>query len=963
MNNLLSSSHLSPPISSEITINGTHASDSYHNPQFFFTLTSASVIQITCRRLDNYFELGHYFYLLSRSDTIPSRSWFKKGDIIRESEIVDTTLDIVMRIHLECGNYVIMPTVYDYEKRIGFKGVTFQVELRSEVWGAIVRLLKLPPCMKREIKSSWSKSHSKSEFKAELQKLKPTFFVDKKSDQAQIEDHKSNNENNENIIKKEQEKQTTDQSQDATLNTDGTSSKITIPPLNNPTNKLDNDSLKRNHVINFQNPQFILRIKQTMEVCVKLTCSGKDATDVMTLAIVKGLNENKKRYQLGDETNVIYSSPEKVSLEIYVKVKLEASKDYPFLIIVGCSNNGDLPFKITLEYSESYDEQIELFEELPLPITDGRKDDPAEDIINKFHPFGKRWTEVNCVDEIMEYCDQNNYYFIDNLFPPDQKSINKFYWPSTNSKNDSSQVEWKRPSSFLDSPELIIDGVDVQDLVQGEDLNDAWLLQALSAVAINPNRIHEIFYPTCYSPRGVYSIKLFVEEKWQYVIIDDFLPVKEGRVAFARSKDPNELWSCLLEKAFAKVFGSYGRLEQIRKMHLGFVLLTGGYTRTISLGKTPEDQIWSTFKSYTENKWLIGALTRKNRAKFTGLVSDHFYCVLDAKEIENEKLLYLYNVWGNTEWTGEFSDHSQSWSDQQKKELSVEEKEDGLFWMRLEDFIIHFSKATLCKVGSGQLRYAYKEFGNWNEWGGETEPNKNSKILVRVFKPSKLIITLSREGKDASDEACMKFYVCRGKVTTDHIPSKHIVSMTSFRATRRLLLEVEIPPGIYFLIPVISERNQDSWIFKIRSEYELAVQKHTSSAWPNKYVLDGPWTYSGGLYSIENPCFTFEVAQHTEIIVRARRLEKKRKQPVGFIIFTGKNVVVDRRLDRSRIIFEGQNTSSKKESSELISLEPSSYPYYIMIHTSKRITNTTFQVTILSENPLAIQTKQTLTEK
>ena len=42
-------------------------------------------------------------------------------------------------------------------------------------------------------------------------------------------------------------------------------------------------------------------------------------------------------------------------------------------------------------------------------------------------------------------------------------------------------------------------------------------------------------------------------------MIDDHLPVNsKGKPAFSRSRD-NEIWVCLLEKAWAKLHGTYAR--------------------------------------------------------------------------------------------------------------------------------------------------------------------------------------------------------------------------------------------------------------------------------------------------------------------------------------------------------------------------------------------------------------------
>ena len=47
--------------------------------------------------------------------------------------------------------------------------------------------------------------------------------------------------------------------------------------------------------------------------------------------------------------------------------------------------------------------------------------------------------------------------------------------------------------------------------------------------------------------------------QWKDVVVDDWIPCNADsrRQLFAQSSDPNELWVCLLEKAFARFYGSY----------------------------------------------------------------------------------------------------------------------------------------------------------------------------------------------------------------------------------------------------------------------------------------------------------------------------------------------------------------------------------------------------------------------
>eukprot|EP00362_Geleiidae_sp_MMETSP1317_P001351 CAMPEP_0201282170 /NCGR_PEP_ID=MMETSP1317-20130820/4975_1 /ASSEMBLY_ACC=CAM_ASM_000770 /TAXON_ID=187299 /ORGANISM="Undescribed Undescribed, Strain Undescribed" /LENGTH=65 /DNA_ID=CAMNT_0047594127 /DNA_START=488 /DNA_END=685 /DNA_ORIENTATION=+ len=64
------------------------------------------------------------------------------------------------------------------------------------------------------------------------------------------------------------------------------------------------------------------------------------------------------------------------------------------------------------------------------------------------------------------------------------------------------------------------------------------------------------------SPEGLYEVQVFEMGIWMKVIVDDYFPVdsRTAKLAFSGPKieeGVTELWVCLLEKAWAKIYGSY----------------------------------------------------------------------------------------------------------------------------------------------------------------------------------------------------------------------------------------------------------------------------------------------------------------------------------------------------------------------------------------------------------------------
>jgi calpain-15 len=61
----------------------------------------------------------------------------------------------------------------------------------------------------------------------------------------------------------------------------------------------------------------------------------------------------------------------------------------------------------------------------------------------------------------------------------------------------------------------------------------------------------------------------------------------------------------------------------------------------------------------------------------------------------------MRNPWGKKEWTGDWSDSSQLWTPELKAQLNVSSREDGIFFMSMNDFQKYFNDIAICYYHNG----------------------------------------------------------------------------------------------------------------------------------------------------------------------------------------------------------------------------------------------------------------------
>ncbi|XP_012145683.2 calpain A isoform X3 [Megachile rotundata] len=518
--------------------------------------------------------------------------------------------------------------------------------------------------------------------------------------------------------------------------------------------------------------------------------------------------------------------------------------------------------------------EIKKFLDKPITTTKNYIGKPYYNLGEKGSGFRPRGA-VQDFNTLRRECLSTGTLFEDPEFPPDDSSL--FF-----SKRPDRYIEWKRPMEIADNPQLFVEGFSRFDVQQGE-LGDCWLLAAVANLTMDANLFFQVVpedqsFEENYA--GIFHFRFWQYGRWVDVVIDDRLPTYHGELLYLHSSESNEFWSALLEKAYAKLHGSYEALKGGSTCE-AMEDFTGGVTEMYQMDETPPNLFSILLKAFERNS-LMGCSIEPDPNVLEaetpqGLIRGHAYSITRVKYVEIQTpnqygripLLRLRNPWGNeAEWNGPWSDQSPEWRfipDHEKEELGLTFDMDGEFWMSFQDFTRYFTQLEICNLNpdslteddlnAGKKRWEMSVFEG--EWVRGVTAGGCRNFLETFWHNPQYRITL--EYPDEDDDKCTVIVALMQKNRRaqrrmgaecltigfaiyhleypERLPKPLDINFFKYNASvarspafinlREVTCRFKLPPGVYCIVPSTFDPNEEGeFLLRIFSENKNNMEEN-----------------------------------------------------------------------------------------------------------------------------------------
>ncbi|EPY31483.1 cysteine peptidase, Clan CA, family C2 [Strigomonas culicis] len=372
-------------------------------------------------------------------------------------------------------------------------------------------------------------------------------------------------------------------------------------------------------------------------------------------------------------------------------------------------------------------------------------------------------------EEVLRRCIANGTPYVDLRFKPAEMLSREGV-----DKRELGPYGVQRPTQYLSRDEVRAGvkpfcGPVVPQAVNEGHLGDSWLTSAAAILAEREHSVQNVFAQGSDAERrvGAYRTTVSKEGWWRSVIVDDYVPTVAQHPVFASCLDyPRETWVPMLQKAYAKVHGSYAAvtggdaLQALQDLTGAptyrfdkewasaaqdadaaprFLRKLAQYTGAgyIVIVNTPSQN--ST--SYLGQRYEGNADEMKDTYKRVGLRLGRTYAVGRVVEgNDGEVYFQIRNPWGDQE------NVPQKWLDAAKAVPAArgEEAREGFMWVKWSDALNYFD-------GGGVVYDTEKPSVDYRVKGVFTDVHPSAVLEIVAAEPVQVTLVLSQPDKRGAD--------------------------------------------------------------------------------------------------------------------------------------------------------------------------------------------------------------------
>lgn len=397
----------------------------------------------------------------------------------------------------------------------------------------------------------------------------------------------------------------------------------------------------------------------------------------------------------------------------------------------------------------------------------------------------------------------------------------------------------KEPKEIKENPEIL-----AEDVVQG-GLGDCYFLSSIAALAETPTKIKKLFKSLTFNNQGYFEVVVYLHGEPISVFVDDYFVFRQENkdnpdekpvytLAFSKiNPKTNNIWPIILEKVWAKLNGSF---ESINKGACTDVFEVFSPAPFITYyHNVHQDIVFDAIRHAKKKGYIVNcdisapnSSSQLSKLKEIGLISNHSYKVLETAEItgikgDKTQLLKIKNPWGTNEWEGDWSDKSKKWTEEIKELLNFEDKEDGIFWISLNDFLKFYTSTHILNEGDGYFYEIVKSpFNKGQEFNlfKVNIPKKGACSFIVNQKNSRIYQKLLVEEGFQNHYGSMIVYKWDGEIVT-------ALGSDSGKKNRMFVEIDELEKGEYFIAVNFPSKHPEIVKLGVTEEFNTHLNAET----------------------------------------------------------------------------------------------------------------------------------------